>query len=124
MATCEWVILSDYAIEANDNKLSIIGMFENIRVAQLPGGVPQFVVAIRLSGDPNEKVSLSVAIESTTSAKVLETQKATVTLTPAGMRHVTAVFQGLSFAEYGVYAVKVFLNDMLARTGSLIVDRQ
>src|SRR3989442_12152422 len=62
MAECSWAILCDYAFLDVSRKMCLIGMFDRVFAAAVPTSHHQAALAVRLIGNPNEKVALKVEI--------------------------------------------------------------
>ncbi len=58
--TIKYMTFCDHAFLSQNNKLNIIGIFDQVNVAQFPGGLPRaFVVAI-LNTEPNKNRRFSI----------------------------------------------------------------
>ena len=123
MATCDWVIISDYVIESKDDKLSLLGIFDIIRSPTVPVLYAQLVVATRFSGNPNETIVATVELVSTTTSKTVVSAKGTTTLGNLGFGFVACPFFGTRFLHYGVYAVNIVVNGSIVKTASLVLTQ-
>lgn len=50
----------DYAMVSQENKLSIIGIFDELRVKQLPGGLPSAAIVALVKGEPDKSYTLTI----------------------------------------------------------------
>lgn len=50
----------DYAMVSQENKLSIIGIFDEVRVTQLPGGLASAAVVAIVTGNPDTSYQLTI----------------------------------------------------------------
>lgn len=104
--TVQFMTFADYAMVSQDNKFSIIGMFNEVRVQQLPGGLASaFLVAI-VSGltDTSYKV-------------VIQGDKGKKTIFPpitldlrtgiGGTSNITINLNNLAFPEEGDYVFSI-----------------
>ncbi len=59
----EIIALCDYASVSREGKLSINGIFDELRVAQFPGGIPRVFFVATIVGTPNTSYNLNLKIE-------------------------------------------------------------
>lgn len=110
-------VLCDAATQDGSEKLNILGAFDTIYAPQLPGMHPQCSVALRVTfapGDEGEhKLSLNFVNADGRSIVPPIEIPASVTLPEEAhflTRNYIVNFQGLTFAEAGLYSVDVCLD--------------
>jgi hypothetical protein len=111
-------VLCDAATQDNSEKLNILGAFDTIYAPQLPGVHPQCAVALRvmfMSGDEGaRKLKLNfVNADGRSIMPPIEIPVAVALPEDAHFitRNFIVNFQGLPFAEAGLYSVDVRLDD-------------
>lgn len=62
MAECDWALLCDHSFLDVGRKLCLIGVFDRIYVRSVPATHSQLGLALKLLGDPGEKVKIHVDI--------------------------------------------------------------
>jgi hypothetical protein len=111
-------VLCDAATQDSSEKLNILGAFDTIYAPQLPGVHPQCAVALRvtfMSGDEGDrKLNLNfVNADGRSIMPPIDIPVAVVLPEDAHLltRNFVINFQGLTFAEAGLYSVDVRLDD-------------
>jgi hypothetical protein len=120
MATCEWVILCDYAFRDEGRKTCIIGIFDRVFTRGVPSSHPQVALVMRLHGDAGERVPVRVEIARPTGAGLAKLQ-ADVDLGQPGRSDVHMNFVGLPLPDFGTYSINVYFADELVRTALFVV---
>lgn len=123
----DFAVVCDYAIVDQYGKLSVLGIFQHIWVAQFPAVHPRLHLVLRLKGKRTEVGEHRVRIRLTDAngAEVLSGD-GTVTLAepPAGVTEVEAgailVFD-VPFAHAGRYAFEITVNGELQASVPLTV---
>src|SRR5258708_7624665 len=125
MADCDWVILCDYAFHDIGRKMCLIGIFDKIFVPSVPATHHQAALAVRLVGEPKEKVSFKVEITRPPEAGggTVANLGGEVELAEAGTGEIQFNMGGLPLPDYGLYAFNVYLGDQLAKTAGFTVAR-
>lgn len=62
MATLRWAEICDYVIEGAHGKIGLIGLFDTLFAPSFPAVHPDFWVACKMEGSPNEAVALEMDI--------------------------------------------------------------
>lgn len=109
--------ICDKAFFGEGNKLSIIGIFEEINVTQFPAQHPQmsFVLAVE-DGEPNEKVSYYFSINDSTGTEVVnkKDQKKEAVMGNNGRLNLIFNVIGMGFKDPpgpGKYKVTLYVGD-------------
>ena len=111
-------VLCDAATQDSSEKLNLLGAFDTIYAPQLPGQHPQCAVALRvtfMSGDEGVR-KLKLNFVNADGHSILPPIEVPVTVAlPDDVHFVTRNFifnfQGLTFAEAGLYSVDVRVDD-------------
>ena len=113
----EIIALCDYASISREGKLSINGIFDELRVQQFPGGLARAFFVATISGTPNTSYKLNLKIEP---AKGFAGEQNTFNLDtatgPNGKNNMLVELFGLAFKEEGDY--KFILNEKKKEVGS------
>ncbi len=123
----DFAVVCDYAIVDQYGKLSVMGIFQHIWVAQFPAVHPRLHLVVRLKGKRTEvgEHRVRIRLTDTAGAEVLSGD-GTVTLAepPAGVTEVEAgailVFD-VPFQHPGHYAFEITLDDELQASVPLTV---
>lgn len=102
----QFMTFADYAMVSQDNKFSVIGMFNELRVQQFPGGLASaFLVAI-VEGKPDTSYQLTIQGE-----KQKKTVFPPITLDLrtgiGGTSNITINLNNMAFPEEGDYVFAV-----------------
>ncbi|MBI2031657.1 MAG: hypothetical protein HYT08_03515 [Candidatus Levybacteria bacterium] len=100
----EIIALCDYASVSREGKLSINGIFDEIRVQQFPGGLSRAFFVATVNGAPVTKYKLNLKIEP---SKGLAGEQSSFNLDtftgPNGKNNLIVELAGLGFKEEGHY---------------------
>jgi hypothetical protein len=110
MAECDWAILCDYAFLDVDRKTCIIGAFDRVFAAGVPGGLTRASIALKILGSPNEQANFRLEIVRPTGGQLLSAQGAAV-IGDSSTADVQFHLVGVPLPDYGVYSVNIFVND-------------
>jgi len=120
VAECDWVILCDYAFHDIGRKTCLIGIFDRIFAPSVPTAHHQAALAVKLVGDPKEKVAFKVEI-TRPAGGTLANLGGEVELGDSGTGELQFNMAGLPLPDYGLYAFNVYLGDQLAKTAGFTV---
>jgi hypothetical protein len=115
MAECEWAILCDYSFLDVNRKVCLIGIFGQITAANVPAIHHQAALALRMMGDPQEKIQIRVEVTRPTGG-LLAKMEGEVTLAETGAGELQLNIAGLPLPDYGPYSFAVYVDDALSRT--------
>lgn len=107
----ELLTICDYAIVSQDNKLSIIGMFEQIFVANIPSQHPQMFIVGILNGEAGKSDELTLEISTPSGSDAISPQKISVTIGSNGKSNIIAGVGNLPLQETGFYKIKLKSGD-------------
>lgn len=105
------IALCDYATISREGKLSINGIFDEVRVQKFPGGLARAFLVATLSGTPNTAYKLNLKIETKNNKNVNPSLGNTVLETvtgPNGRNNLIIELNGLPFEEEGDYIFKLY----------------
>ena len=122
MAECSWAILCDYSFLDVSRKMCLIGIFDRVWAQAVPTTHHQAALALKLIGDPNEKVAMKVEIVRPAGG-VLATLGGEVTLGDTGSGEFNMNIAGLPLPDFGLYAFNIYLNEKLEKTVGFSVDK-
>lgn len=97
--------ICDYAVISQDNKLSIIGMFDQIFVTQLPSQHPQLFIVGILNGTPGKTEEIVMTIKNPLGTDTIPPQQLTITTGPNAKANIIATINNLPINETGIYKV-------------------
>ena len=116
-----YTLMCETVIRGEDGKLSLINIFQNIELAQFPGGMSRFSFVVGLDAEPGETVEIT--IEPPGKKPALLTMPHEV---QGERRHQGRFHQG-QFQLVGEVLQAVFLTPgvyhIVVRSGGRIVDR-
>ncbi len=112
--TTQIIALCEYASLSRENKLSINGIFDEIRVSQFPGGVPRAFLVATLSGSPDKSYNLTIKLEHDN--KIINASDITTVTSGNGRNNLLIEFVNLGFESEGDY--KFVINDGKVEVGS------
>lgn len=105
----ELIALCDYASVSKDGKLSVNGIFDEIRVHNFPGGIARAFLVATISGTPNTNYELNLKMEEKKGAKVsLNNQVLEVITAPNGKNNLIVELINLGFEKEGSYQFKIY----------------
>jgi hypothetical protein len=122
VAECEWLILCDYAFNADRGKLCLIGIFDRIFAGSVPTKHHQAALAFHLLGEPKEALELRFEIVRPTGATLLSLEAQTQ-LGDTGVVRGSLGIGDLLLPDYGNYALQLYSNDTLVKTATFTVQQ-
>lgn len=115
MADCEWAILCDYSFLDVNRKVCLIGIFSQITAASVPATHHQAALALRIMGEPNEKVQIRVEV-TRPAGGLLAKMEGEAGLAETGAGELQLNIAGLPLPDYGPYSFAVYIDDILSKT--------
>ena len=97
----EIITLCDYALISREGKLSINGIFDELRVQKFPGGIARAFFVATLRGDADKAYTLTISTES--GKKVLNTLNLDVRTSLNGKNNIILELVNLGFEKEGEY---------------------
>lgn len=116
MPAINWAFICDYAYVDPGGKPSIIGMFENIRAAQLPSRHPQIFLVMQVVVQSGENVKIGAIISSPSGKEIAKISPPPFNA-PAGNSSeakkfvLVLSFYHIEFTETGEHHVEIFIGE-------------
>jgi len=108
----EIIALCDYANISREGKLSINGIFDELRVQQFPGGIARAFLVATISGTPNTQYRLTLKVETKNGGKVpLNDLNLDAMTAPNGKNNLMIELVNLAFEKEGDYQFKIYNGD-------------
>lgn len=108
----ELIALCDYATISKENKLSINGIFDELRVSKLPGGLVRAFLVATMHGKPDMSYRISVKLESPYNGKnLLNPLQLDVHTSQNGKHNVIVELVNIGFEKEGEYQFKLYHGD-------------
>lgn len=105
----EIIALADYASISQENKLSINGIFDELRLTKFPGGIPRAFLVATIHGEPAQSYKLSIRCEDIrTSKNVLNPLDMEVFISPSGKSNIIAELVNMGFEKEGSYRFVIY----------------
>lgn len=105
----EIIALCDYASVSREGKLSINGIFDELRIHKFPGGITRAFLVATVNGTPNTKYSLNLKVESENGAKSpLKDLSLNAITSPNGKNNLIIELINLGFEKEGDYLFKIY----------------
>src|SRR5690348_10787814 len=104
----EIITLCDYALISREGKLSINGIFDELRVQKFPGGIARAFFVATLRGKPDTSYNLKITTES--GKKVLNTLNLDVRTSLNGKNNIILELVNLGFEKEGDYKFTIYYD--------------
>ncbi len=106
----ELMVLCDYASVSKEGKLSINGIFDEVRVTNLPGGLARAFLVATVSGTPETTYKLTFKLEHNEEA-VLPPNNVEAKTSLNGKNNIVLELVGMNFPKEGDYDLKMYHGD-------------
>ena len=113
MAEVEWAMMCDYAFKDAGSKSCLIGIFDRIFTPAVPTTLNRASLAIKISGDPQERANLKLEMVRPTGG-TLTTIQSDIVLGDNGAVEIQAALQGLPLPDWGVYGFNIYLGEVMS----------
>lgn len=120
----EIIALADYAVIAQDNKVSIMGIFDELKVEKFPSGfIGKYFVAT-LAGEPGESYHLNIKLErGDSNHNLLNPMLITAKMSPNGKHNMIITLQQVGFEKDGDYHFRIYHgNEVVGSTRLQVID--
>ena len=111
----ELLTICDYASISQDNKLSMMGLFDQIFVNNLPTQHSQFYIVGIITGEAGGVKELTLSIKTPSETDAIPPQSLKVTIGPNGKSNIIAGVENFPISEAGMY--KISLNSDSKKLG-------
>ncbi len=105
----EIIALCDYATISREGKLSIMGIFDELRVQQFPGGIARAFFVATLKGEPDTTYSLNIKTE--LGKKILSSVTIENRTSLSGKNNIIIELLNLGFEKEGEYHFTIYQGD-------------
>jgi hypothetical protein len=113
----------DYALKSQDDKLSVLGIFSQINLAEVPGASPPFFVVVSIGMDVgNHQVRVGVLNPMGRNVLPEPPQFEVDAEQPGAATDLLLQFNGLPFERTGIYQIQVFVDGLLIHSLPLNVQ--
>ncbi len=102
----EIITLCDYALISREGKLSVNGIFDELRVQKFPGGIARAFFVATLRGEPDSAYSLKISTEN--GKKVINTLTLDVRTALNGKNNIILELVNLGFEKEGEYKFVIY----------------
>jgi hypothetical protein len=118
----EVIALCDYASVSREGKLSIDGIFDELRIQKFPGGMPRAFLVATINGEPNTQYSLTLKVESKNGGKSpLKDLNLSAMTSPNGKNNLVIELINLGFEKEGDYYFKIYSAKQNEEVGSTLL---
>ncbi|HKC14595.1 MAG TPA: hypothetical protein VKC89_01360 [Patescibacteria group bacterium] len=115
----ELMLLCDYAIIARDGKLSINGIFDEVRLQKLPGGLARAFFVATIQGQPRTSYKLELKFQYKDQNIMPPHNINTVETGSNGKNNIVVELMGVTFPKEGDYELKIYHGDDVIGTTTL-----
>ena len=105
--TTEIIALCDYASVSKEGKLSINGVFDELRVQKFPGGIARAFLVATVNGTPNTPYTLTLKVEGEGKSPLNDLNLNAVT-SANGKNNLIVELINLGFQKEGDYSFKIY----------------
>jgi len=102
----EIITLCDYALISREGKLSINGIFDELRVQKFPGGIARAFFVATLRGEPDKAYKLK--INTVTNGKAINSLDLDVRTSLNGKNNIILELVNLGFEKEGEYKFGIY----------------
>lgn len=102
----EIITLCDYALISREGKLSINGIFDELRVQKFPGGIARAFFVATLRGKPDTAYQLKISTEN--GKKVLNTLNLDIRTSMNGKNNIILELVNMGFEKEGDYKFVIY----------------
>lgn len=119
MVQCDWLIICDHTFRDELGKVCLIGVFDQIAVADVPTTLRRMALAFRFSGTPRDHVTSSIRVVlpkggfwfGEVSGEIRDT----------GTLEFNCNLIEFELPEFGVYSCCIYLGDEVAKSAEFSV---
>ncbi len=99
----KFILFCDYALIAQDGKVSIIGEFDHLFSSQDTATLTRGFLVSKISGEANSQVNLEVSFINTQNKEPVFKNTFSINLDPSGNAGLVMEVSGLTFKQFGLY---------------------
>lgn len=120
MIAIKWMMLCEFASVSFEQRINLLGVFDELRCTELPFILPKMIVVIDSLVDGATDGYLKIAIEkdgqTIQESKPMHIQAIGKGKKPAG---IPIEFNNITFNGFGEYKIQVYFSDSVIHTGLL-----
>jgi len=106
--SCNLLLTCDQTILSKDNKISLIGIFDQIFLQSIPGNHPKLSLVGIVAGEPFSDHVLTISFKDPKNQSVYPDQNLSVNLGTTGKSNLVAEFINLPINSVGAYTFSIF----------------
>lgn len=103
----QFMTFCDYAITSQEGKLSIIGIFDEVRVSQFPGGIASAALVAIIHGKPDTAYTFTIKGDKG-SKNIFQPVELSIKMGMSGASHITMNLHNVGFPEAGEYRFVIY----------------
>jgi len=107
VATLRWAEVCDYVVEESRGKIGLIGLFDTLYTASFPAVHPDFWVASKLEGTPNERVAIEIDVVGPDGELISHVGPIEGRIGPGGYHYLVGRFMNARFEKEGRYEIRI-----------------
>jgi hypothetical protein len=107
------LLCDDIRLEAG-NKLSVMGLFQNIYLQTLPATILKFALLNRWEGAGEHTTEIKI-VSPDRSKIIANTAPSPFSLNPGGFADNVTIFSNVVFSEEGAHVIQIYLNAIMVR---------
>jgi len=107
------LLCDDIRLEAG-NKLSVMGLFQNIYLQSLPSTILKFALLNRWEGAGEHTTEIKIISPDRTKI-IATTAPSPFSLSPGGFADNVTIFSNVTFGEEGPHIIQIYLNAIMVR---------
>ena len=107
------LLCDDIRLEAG-NKLSVMGIFQNIYLQSMPSTILKFALLNHWEGNGEHTTEIKI-ISPDRRRVIANTAPSTFSLAPGGFADNITIFSNVVFTEEGTHAIQIYLNEIMVR---------
>ncbi len=123
MAKCDWILLCDHSFRDENKKVCLLGIFDRIRVINVPTTHQSMALAFKVTGESGEKISARIEILRPSGHSQLAEAKLDIVLSQDGNATINVNMNRAPLPDLGVYAINLYFGDEQADTLPFVVER-
>jgi len=117
----EIIALCDYATISKENKLSINGIFDEVRVTQIPGGISKAFFVATIKGEPQTDYSLRLKAQNENyKTEILKPLEIKIKTSYSGKSNILVELVNVVFNKQGQHRFSILQGN--ETIGSLILE--
>jgi hypothetical protein len=107
------LLCDDIRLEVG-NKLSVMGLFQNVYLQALPSTILKFALLNRWEGDGEHTTEIKIISPDRTKI-IANTAPSPFSLMPGGFADNVTIFSNVVFSDEGPHVIQIYLNSIMVR---------